>query len=189
MKKWTRVVIFVIIILLAASTVFFWQAWQTEKANHLNTIVYLNQLEKISGVGRLQTAHHHANLTVFINGKERDFAKEELQAPETGDMMFWSQNKVSKFVHLHPEEGNNTRIHVHATGITLSMLFRSLDGNLNETCMTLPPIFAEPAYCTNATMSMDVIINGQKIAMPQYYPIAEDDNIIVTYGKKNRTEG
>lgn len=188
MKKSVQIVIVMAIILLAGSTVFFWEEWQTEKTNHLNTIVYLSQLEKISGVGRLQSAHHHADLTVLIDGKERDFANEELHAPETGDLMFWSQNKVSKFIHLHSEEGNKTRIHVHATGVTLGMFFRSLDGDLNETCITLPPLFAESPYCTNATMSLEVRVNGQKKAIPQYYPIAEDDNITIMYNRKSEKQ-
>lgn len=165
-SKTTRYVTYALIIIL--SLLVIWQfSYNQQLAKMYSKAFYkVIDLQKLTGVGDLGSQHIHSHLTIMVNGKAIDFAKPQFQMQHT-------------FIHF--EDSDGTTIHVHATGLTLGHLFKSLDGEINLNCMKIE--FKE--YCSKAYPDGDklkVFVNNNRIFDPSNYVFKNMDRILVVYG-------
>src|SRR3989338_8811613 len=128
---------------------FLWQ-WLSKGALLGQLDMHLSELQKdnkdmtlLSGIGTLRSAHNHADVKVYINSKAVDFSERKYQL-------------AARFIHF--EEGIGDVIHIHATGLTLDHLFKSLGGDLINNCIVLEG----QSYCNNGDKTLKFYVNGQK---------------------------
>ena len=74
----------------------------------------------MSGIGPLRSTHEHADIKVYINNQAIDFSQQKYQL-------------AARYTHF--EEGIGDVVHIHATGITLGQLFKSLGIDFNNNCL------------------------------------------------------
>ena len=151
-----------------------------------NSQAYIKLLQGVSGIGNLYSQHIHADFKFYIGGRDIDFNKEEFQAPEFTTLEFWKDAKVNKFTHLHPGQDNIGLIHVHATGITLSMFFRTIGVKLNDTCIVFSDSIGG-TYCSSGGKRLRVFANGVKINAAAY-EIKDLDKILIAYGNESASD-
>ena len=112
------------VLILALVVLFLWQ-WLSKGAliNQLNKFQnHNNQLQLLTGIGVLGSAHLHADVKVYINGQSIDFSQRKYQL-------------ASSFLHF--EEGIGDVIHTHATGLTIGHMFRSLGMDFSNNCLVV----------------------------------------------------
>ena len=160
------IILFVLVIL------FLWQ-WLSKGSlvNRLDKLQnYYNQMQLLSGIGQLGSAHLHADVKVYINGQSIDFSQRKYQL-------------ASSFIHF--EEGIGDVIHTHATGLTIGHLFKSLNGDINNNCV----ILENQNYCNENEKKLKFYVNGQLNNEFDNYVIHNLDKILVSYGTENDSEG
>jgi len=177
-------------VILVSGNVIGWVLYAKAREGMDNANFYALFLEKLSGIGRLETEHLHADFIVYINGQEIELHHEDLEAPEYGSKEFWTQMKVSRFVHIHEGTDNVNLIHVHASGITLGMFFNSIDGIINTECVSLPSSLnlENTEYCSNEGISLKVYVNSERIFDLNSYLLQDLDKILITYGSESIQE-
>ncbi len=112
-------------------------------------------------IGILGSQHIHADFKVYINGKPLDFSdKAHMERMRAG-------RPVSSFIHVDsgapaPEKTGDV-MHMHATGVPLSIFFESVG-------ITLPK-------------NMKVYVNQKPISDWQNYVFNDLDKILITNGK------
>ncbi|HIH42857.1 TPA: hypothetical protein HA246_04385 [Candidatus Woesearchaeota archaeon] len=129
-------------------------------------------IQKLSGIGDLGSQHIHAHLTVMADNKKVDFAKPNYQLQHS-------------FIHF--EDGEGHTVHVHATGLTLGNLFKSLGGEVNLNCMKIE----SKEYCSSVEATgnkLKVYVNGERIFNPANYLFKNMDRILVAYGTLSEDE-
>jgi len=137
------------------------QAAQSEKNS--------KQISFLSGIGVLRSAHLHADVKVYINGKALDFSQKKYQV-------------TNSFIHF--EEGIGDVIHTHATGLTIGHLFKSVDGDINNNCLA----FERQSYCNENDRKLRFYVNGQPNNEFDNKVINNLDKYLVTYGNENESE-
>lgn len=150
---------------------FLWQ-WLSKGAlfNQIaNLQKYNNQLQLLSGIGQLNSQHIHADVKVYINGQAIDFSQRKYQL-------------ASSYIHF--EEGIGNVIHVHATGMTIGHLFKSLRGDINNNCITLEG----QSYCNDSNKKLRFYVNGQLNNEFDNHIIKDLDKYLVSYGNENDSE-
>lgn len=170
-----------ITVFLALISIILWQFFYYNSLNE-NSLAYINQLSRLTGVGFLTSQHIHADFKIYVNGAMIDLNKIELQAPEFASLEFWSDANTSKFVHLHEGETNKDVMHVHATGISLAMFLRAVSGKISQSCVNFPKIISNREFCDEKNKTLRVFINGVKSNAPQDYEIKDMDKILISYG-------
>ena len=122
-----------------------------------------------------------SGITDFIVGKatsgEQTFAQlvESFEAGEIGAEKYMERDTR---VHLH--DNNGTAIHIHTEGITLPFFFQTLGMILTVDCFTPN---TETTYCTNATGTLSVLINKERVNKSlDTYVIQNYDKILINYG-------
>ncbi len=165
-SKTRQYITYAVIIIL--SVLVIWQfSYNQQLANMYSKAFYKSaDIQKLTGVGDLGSQHIHAHLTVILNDKKIDFAKPQYQLQHT-------------FIHF--EDGEGHTIHVHATGLTLGHLFKSLGGEVSLSCMKIE----SKEYCSAAEAAGDklkVYVNGNRIFDPANYLFKNMDMILVAYG-------
>jgi|SRR3989344_2140669 len=116
-------------------------------------------------IGGENEAHAHAQLFIFIGGELFDLGAEKYMERDTR-------------VHLH--DNNGTAIHIHTEGITLPFFFQTLGMILTVDCFTPN---TETTYCTNATGTLSVLINKERVNKSlDTYVIQNYDKILINYG-------
>ena len=132
-------------------------------------------LGRLSGIDNYGSTHIHADIKVYLNGKELN-----LYRPENFE--------ANKFVHFHATKDktkpNDNVIHVHAKGITLKHFFRSLGIELEKNCFT----YHLERYCNDDEKTLKVYVNGNKIDDFTDYEIKDLDKILVSYGPLDEKE-
>ncbi|MDY6788942.1 MAG: hypothetical protein SVV03_03165 [Candidatus Nanohaloarchaea archaeon] len=113
-------------------------------------------------VGRLGSAHHHAQFSVEINGREINFARPRYQMQ-------------SKFVHF---EGDGSTIHKHATGVSIGYVLETLGMDINSTCIET---YSGSVHCEGGSSKLKVRVNGQEIGNPASHVIMDGENIEIVY--------
>ena len=159
------IILFVLVIL------FLWQ-WLSKGvlANQLNKIQnYNNQLQLLSGIGQLGSAHLHADVKVYINGQSIDFSQRKYQL-------------ASSFIHF--EEGVGDVIHTHATGLTIGYMFKSLGVDFNNNCI----VFEKENYCNDNDRKLKFYVNGQLNNEFYSYVIKDLNKILISYGNEDESE-
>ena len=122
------VILYTIITVLFILLIWLWISKSTlaSQLSNANTRVnllqsYNNQLSKLSGIGTLKSTHIHADVKVYINGQSIDFSQKKYQLTTS---------------YMHFEDGLGEVVHLHATGLTMNHLFKSLNGDFNNNCLT-----------------------------------------------------
>ena len=154
---------------------FLWQLLSKGALlGQLNT--QLSELQKdnkdmmlLSGVGPLRSAHNHADVKVYIDGKAIDFSQSKYQL-------------AARFIHF--EEGIGDVIHTHATSLTIGHLFKSLGADFDSNCL----IFEETDYCSSGNAKLRFYVNGKPNNEFDNYVIKDLDKILVSYGSENEEE-
>ena len=152
-------------VILVLFVLFLWQ-WLSKGnlINQLNNLAKENsQLHLLSGVGPLKSTHIHADVKVYINGKAIDFSQGKYQL-------------ASRFIHF--EDGIGDVVHIHATGLTLGHLFKSLGMDFDNNCIN----FEGQNYCNNGNNKLRFYVNGQPNNEFSNYIMQDLDKILVSYG-------
>ena len=163
--------LFFYIVILVLVVLFLWQ-WLSkgslirQSAEMQNDI---RDLHLLSGIGPLRSAHLHADIKVYINGKAIDFSQRKYQL-------------AARFIHF--EDGIGDVIHTHATSLTLGHLFKSLGMDFNSNCLT----FEGQAYCNDVDKTLKFYVNGQKSNEFDNRVIKDLDKYLVSYGNENESE-
>lgn len=156
-------------------------AWQWfSKAGFVNQIKELNKemgelsndhtdLLLLSGIGPLRSTHQHADVKVYINGQAIDFLQSKYQL-------------AARFIHF--EEGVGDVIHMHATGLSMGHLFRSLGMDFNDNCI----VFENTDYCRSENKKLRFYVNGKENDEFDNYVMRGLDRILVSYGAQSGAE-
>ena len=123
----------------------------------------------LSGIGPLHSAHLHADVKVYINGRTIDFSQKKYQL-------------AAGFIHF--EDGIGDVIHTHATGIALGHLFKSLGGDFNNNCIVLD----SQGNCNSDDKTLKFYVNGQKSNEFGSRVIKNLDKYLISYGNENESE-
>lgn len=163
--------IFLYILILILVALFLWQ-WLSKGAlvNQLNELQKDNKdLNLLSGIGYLRSAHIHADIKVYINGHAMNFSQRKYQLN-------------SRFIHF--EEGIGDVIHVHARGLTLGHLFESVNIDFNSNCIAIE----SQSYCNENNKKLKFYVNGQQNNEFDNKVIGESDKYLISYGNENESE-
>ena len=175
MVKKTTILYTVIIVIFI---LFLWQ-W-ISKNTFENQITNLNnqanllqnynkQLSKLSGIGPLRSTHIHSDIKLYINGQPIDFSQKKYQVTTS---------------YIHFEDGLGDVVHMHATGLSMGNLFKSLSGDFNDNCL----IFENQSYCNDGNKKLKFYVNGKPGNEFGYYVMKDLDKILVSYGSENNSE-
>ena len=156
------------LVILVLVILFLWQ-W-ISKGALANQVFQLqkesNNLHLLSGIGTLVSTHIHADVKVYINGNAMDFSQRKYQL-------------ASSFIHF--EDGLGDVVHVHATGMTIGHLFKSLGGDINNNCITID----RQTYCNENGKTLKLYLNGQKNNEFSSRIIKDLDKYLITYGSED----
>ena len=130
---------------------------------------YNGQLSKLSGIGPLKSTHIHADVKVYINGQSIDFSQKKYQLSTS---------------YIHFEDGIGGVMHIHATGLTLGHLFKSLNGDFNNNCLTLE----SQTNCNDGNKKLKFYVNGKQNNEFSSYIMQDLDKLLVSYGAENDLE-
>lgn len=146
--------------------------------------------------------HEHANFLLMIDGVAQDFSKPEYMSIKpciTSNFSFKSsiaslipsvnahgghEDKIlTDIVHLHSNVG--TTIHAHEEGVTYSEFFRSIGMSLTDTSFTNEK---GTKYENSQEKSFRFFLNNQEIPSIKDQAIRNLDQVLITYGNRDRTE-
>jgi hypothetical protein len=159
------------IVILILTVLFLWQ-WLSKGAlvTNLNKIQdYNNQLQVLSGIGQLNSAHLHADVKIYINGQSIDFSQRKYQL-------------ASSFIHF--EEGIGDVIHTHATGLTVGHMLKPLGMDFNNNCI----VVEKQNYCSDNDRKLKFYVNGQLSNEFDNRIIRNLDKYLISYGSENDSE-
>ncbi len=126
-------------------------------------------------IGVLGSQHIHADWKIYLDGKEFDWSPyaDRHHKQMMGDK---SITDTSAFMHIHPAEGQEKGgdvMHMHATGISLSLFFESLGMQFDKGCLNVN----EKEYC-----GVKMYVNGEENAEFGNYVFNDLDKILITDG-------
>lgn len=113
--------------------------------------------------------HVHSDFAFYIADSKVDLTAQKYQS---------SQESV-KHPTMHFHDGVDNMIHRHAKGITLGEFMTSLGIELSDSCVKLD---TGEQYCTNASDSLTLFVNGKEEAKIASYITQEEDRILLYYG-------
>lgn len=113
--------------------------------------------------------HVHADFRLYLGDERIHFT----------DAKYQSDTTHAHHPSLHFHDGNDEVIHRHADGVTLSDFFASFDMELTNDCLTTD---IGVKNCTNATSTLLLIVNGERVMDVTHYIPAEEDRILLYYG-------
>ena len=125
-----------------------------------------NNLHLLSSIGPLRSTHIHADVKVYINGNSIDFSQRKYQL-------------ASRFIHF--EEGIGDVAHVHATGMTVGHLLKSLGVDFNSNCI----VFERQNYCDGGNKKLRFYVNGQLNNEFDNSIIKDLDKYLISYGSED----
>ncbi|MBI2658299.1 hypothetical protein HYX08_06435 [Candidatus Woesearchaeota archaeon] len=163
--------LFFYIVILFLVVMFLWQ-WLSKG----NLVRQLDEMHKdvmdlhlLSGIGPLRSAHDHADVKVYINGQAMDFSQRKYQL-------------TARFIHF--EDGIGDVIHVHATGLTVGHLFKSLGMDFSNNCIAVEG----QSNCNEEDKKLKFYVNGQKSNEFDSRVIKDLDKYLISYGNENDAE-
>lgn len=162
-------IFYAVIVLLLI--LFLWQWLSKGALMHQAALLqkYNTQMQLLTGIGNIGSAHIHADIKVYINGNAIDFSQGKYQL-------------ATSFIHF--EDGIGDVIHVHATGMIIRHLFKSLRMDLDSSC-----IAAEGKnYCNGNGNKLRLYVNGRISSQFDNYVIRDLDKILVSYGNENDSD-
>ncbi len=134
-------------------------------------------------MGLLGSAHEHARLGVYADGKAVDFsefAEQHEEAMENSGI-----KTTSSFIHVHeeaPEEDTGRILHMHASGIPLWVFFESIGMEFSKDCFELN---ANEQFCNSESKTLKFYVNGEQNNSFENYAPKDDDKILISYGAES----
>jgi len=131
-----------------------------------------NMANNPEAMGVLGTAHNHADITVFINGLQYDFAKPE----------YYMKSSL-----LHVDNNQNIKdagsvLHMHAKNVPMWLFFKSLGMELTKDSLTL--IDGEALKNENGN-TLKFYVNGKKVDELVNYVFEPLDKLLISFGPEN----
>ena len=123
-----------------------------------------------SKIGSIGSTHEHADFKIYINGQALNFAHEEYMV---------------KVREVHIEDMIGTKIHKHATGITLRYFLETLGFEFNDKCFILD---SEIEYCNNEKETLKFYVNEKENKKFGNYEIIDGDRYLISYGDDSEEE-
>lgn len=125
-------------------------------------------------IGLLGSQHIHADWKLYLDGKEFDWSPfvDRHERQMKGEDI----NDTSAFMHMHPDanEPAGAVLHMHATGVPLSMFFESLGMKSEDYCLTIKG---------KKQCGIKMYVNGEENAELGNYEFKDLDKILITDGK------
>ncbi|HEY4493603.1 MAG TPA: protein-disulfide isomerase [Candidatus Paceibacterota bacterium] len=115
-------------------------------------------------LGEAGSEHTHMSMLVFVSGKLLDFSQP----------LYQLQNEL-----VHFEDADGIFIHKHATGVTLTYLFESLEMELTSDCIRLRTGLE---YCSDGKAKLQTYLNKEKFGDWDKYELRDGDKILIDYG-------
>ncbi len=162
-------VFYVLIVIFVALFVWEWSSKAPLQAQLNSFAKENNQLHFLSGIGPLGSVHNHADVKVYINGNAVDFSQHKYQI-------------TTSFIHF--EDGIGNVIHIHATGMTIGQLFKSLKGEITNDCVALE----SQNYCNENKKKLKFYVNGKPSNEFGNYAVHDLDKILISYGSEDSAE-
>lgn len=135
-------------------------------------------------IGRLGSQHIHADWKIYINGDPFDLSAVSHMQRMRED------NSVSSFIHVDsgspPPEKTGDLLHMHATGVPLSLFFESIGMKLTKDCLE---ISSTEKYCNDNKNTLKFYVNEKQNDLYEGYVFSDLDKILVSYGPKNEEVG
>ena len=122
-----------------------------------------------------QKIHQHADLALFIRGKQFDFGQPQFVST--------AEKELSPNVHIH--DPRHTVVHVHREQTTWDEFFLSLGFELGDTCLKLP---SGEKLCTNERETLKFYVNGVKVDSLMFENIASLSRLLISYGSESEAE-
>ncbi len=120
--------------------------------------------------------HYHANMEVYIDGKEWDFGGSQYMEEVTRcNVQAWVL--PTDRVHLH--ENKWDLVHVHMAASTWGDLFSNLYWNFGSGYLV--DDFGK-IYLTGSGKNLYYILNGEVINNPHNRPVESEDRLLIWYG-------
>ena len=163
--------LFLYIAVLILAALFLWQ-WLSKGAliNQINQLQKSNnQMQLLTGIGELRSAHLHADVKVYINGQQIDFSQRKYQL----------QNSF-----IHFEDGIGDIIHTHATGLTIGHMLKSLGIDFDNNCI----VVEGQSYCNEGNKKLKFYVNRQLNNQFDNYVIKNLDKYLIFYGDESEEE-
>ncbi len=140
-------------------------------------------MDSKSTIGKLDSAHIHADWKVYINSEPLDFTgKDHMTGMKSG-------SSVSSFIHVDsgapaPEKIGDI-LHMHAKGVFLWIFFESLGMKFNKDCLTIE---SGEKYCNDGTNTLKFYVNGELNSEFENYVFNDLNKILISYGDETGEE-
>lgn len=121
------------------------------------------------GTSHDNVVHVHGDFRMYIKDERIRFTEEKYQ----------SSTALTHHVSLHFHDGNDEVIHRHADNVTLAEFFDSIGITVTNDCLTMD---TGVKHCTNATNTLMLIVNNERVIDIEDYIFAEEDRILIYYG-------
>ncbi len=128
-------------------------------------------------IGVLGSAHIHANLKVYINGKALDLAKQEYYMKSM--MMHLDE-------HPNPDDAGSV-LHMHAKGVPLWIFLESIGMKFDNDCFVTDNGNGRK-YCNDGENRLRFYVNGAENAEFGDYIFDDGDKILITYGDETKED-
>jgi|SRR3989338_1314729 len=168
MKK-KDLAVYGVILALAVLLLWQWLSKSSIEAQAYQLQNYNTQLQILAGIGHLHSAHLHADIKVYINGKAIDFSQPRYQLQ-------------SSFVHFEDRLGDV--FHIHASGLTVGQMLKSVEIDFNSNCL----VVESQSYCNEKDKKLKFYVNGQPSSEFGDRVIGDIDKYLVSYGNENDAE-
>ncbi len=135
-------------------------------------------------IGKLGSQHIHADWKIYLDGKQFDFSfyGDRHERQMHGDK---SIKDTSAFIHIHPAQAPEKAgdvLHIHATGVPLSLFFESLGMQLTNDCLI---ISEKEKYCNTTDKKLRMFVNEKENNQFLDYVFSDLDKILITYADGN----
>ena len=113
--------------------------------------------------------HIHADLKVFLDGKELDMNADKY--------MEGGIEPEGKYIHFHTNDGQI--VHMHKEGMKLSGLFSSIGMKFTKDCFVTD---TKQEYCNSGSKTLKFYVNGEPNNGYENYVFRDLDRILISYG-------
>ncbi len=147
-------------------------------------------MDSKSTIGILGSQHIHADWKIYISGEPLG---DTFFEPLAMDMSKMDSKITSSFIHMDkgapaPEKTSDV-LHMHATGVSLWIFFKSVGMDFNKNCLTMPKqIDAQGAsvsqqkFCSDGKNTLKFYVNGNPNSQWENYVFNDGDKILISYG-------
>lgn len=118
-----------------------------------------------------EKVHEHADLKVYLNGKQLDLTQAKYQSTE--------DKEIDPDTHLH--DGNGDIVHKHRKGITLGYFLKTLKIDFSKDCLVLD---TGERYCSGGDNELKFRINDKPNDQFNNYEFSDLDRILISFGPK-----